>query len=197
MAAVSVTNQLSALHDVFDKIKEVYYVARPNTPLASLATFDMEWPVISDGVSFDTGEPSITKVKLTSGETWTTMSEAGDPTITFQVGSFSPEIADLFLNKETEEEVAMTNTVNGVTFGGIGYNLEPKKINCGIFMVAENREVAIYMPNVEVFANMVIEEDRPAYFNANITPLVSDTGDTLFILRPTGAIRRRTAKTTL
>ena len=77
MAKITVTNQLSALRAVFNKMDEVYYSKTPLTvsKLASAITVDMELPVLSDGVTFNTGEPETTEIKLTTGANWVTRTE--------------------------------------------------------------------------------------------------------------------------
>ena len=87
MAKITVTNQLSALRAVFNKMDEVYYSKTPLTvsKLASAITVDMELPVLSEGVTFNTGEPETTEIKLTTGETWMTRTRKGDSDISLQV----------------------------------------------------------------------------------------------------------------
>lgn len=77
MAKITVTNQLSALRAVFNKMDEVYYSKTPLTvsKLASAITVDMELPVLSDGVTFNTGEPETIETKLTTGANWVTRTE--------------------------------------------------------------------------------------------------------------------------
>ena len=55
MAEISITTKLEELKVLFNQMKEVYYVSKVNSDLATLAAFDMELPVLSDGVTFDTG----------------------------------------------------------------------------------------------------------------------------------------------
>lgn len=175
---ISITKDIASLRVLFDKIKNVYFIKEPKS-LAELQAIDMELPVISDGVSFDTGAPSETKVKLTTGETWTSIAEAGDPSITFQVGSFAAEVCELFLNKVEGEEVFMGGddttasgyTLNGKAYKGTGYNLEAKKTIGGLLLLSEDKSMGIYMPKNEIFSSLVIEEGKPAYFNISVTPV--------------------------
>ena len=67
MAEISITTKLEELKVLFNQMKEVYYVSKVNSDLATLAAFDMELPVLSDGVTFDTGAADVSKIKLTTG----------------------------------------------------------------------------------------------------------------------------------
>ena len=67
MAEISITTKLEAGPWLFNQMKEVYYVSKVNSDLATLAAFDMELPVLSDGVTFDTGAADVSKIKLTTG----------------------------------------------------------------------------------------------------------------------------------
>lgn len=73
MAEISITTKLEELKVLFNQMKEVYYVSKVNSDLATLAAFDMELPVLSDGVTFDTGAADVSKIKLTTGATWTSI----------------------------------------------------------------------------------------------------------------------------
>ena len=45
MAEISITTKLEELMVLFNQMKEVYYVSKVNSDLATLAAFDMELPV--------------------------------------------------------------------------------------------------------------------------------------------------------
>ena len=115
-------------------------MSKVNSDLATLAAFDMELPVLSDGVTFDTGAADVSKIKLTTGATWTSIANAGDSDIQFQVPSVAGKINDLLLNKKAET-VTMTATIDGETYEGEGYNIEPKKVIGGLFMRSEDRHL--------------------------------------------------------
>ena len=55
MAKITVTNPLSSLRAVFNKMDEVYYLSKELTvtALGSAITPDLELPVLSDGVTFN------------------------------------------------------------------------------------------------------------------------------------------------
>ena len=160
MAEISITTKLEELKVLFNQMKEVYYVSKVNSDLATLAAFDMELPVLSDGVTFDTGAADVSKIKLTTGATWTSIANAGDSDIQFQVPSVAGKINDLLLNKKAET-VTMTATIDGETYEGEGYNIEPKKVIGGLFMRSEDRQTALFLPNVEGYSNFVSEQDKP------------------------------------
>ncbi len=182
MAEMVITTSLGDLKVLFNKMKEVYYVTAPNSDLATLATLDMELPVLSDGVTFDTGAPDVTRVKLTTGVNWTSMATPGDADIQFQVASVAGPINELLLNKKVET-VAMTATMDGVTYEGAGYDLEPKKVTGGLFLRSEDRQTALFLPNIEAYSSLVSEEDKPGYFNVIVTPLADESGATVYILK--------------
>lgn len=182
MAEFTITKPLGEVKTLFNKIKEVYYIATANQLPSAISKADMELPVISDGVTFNTGEADVTKVKLTTGETWTSMATAGDSDITFQVGSFDESVNALMLN-ERGESVSMMSTIDGATYSGKGYDLEPKKLTGALLLCAQDKSLVIYLPNVEIYSSMVIEDGKPGYFNAKVTPLASTTGQALYILK--------------
>lgn len=186
MAELVKTKSLGELKVLFNKIKEIYFVSDTTLTPATLSTVDMELPVISDGVTFDTGQPSVTKVKLTTGETWTSISEAGDSSIAFQISSVAGIINDTFMNKQGDA-VSMTTTVEGNTYSGQGYDLEPKKVEGGLFMLSEDRQTAIYLPHVEIYSNFVVDQSKTGYFNLACTPLASKTGQAIYILTKSAA----------
>ena len=83
--AISITNK-DTLKQIFDKVSRVYYFASSNTALGS-QTQALEFPVLEDGVSFNTGDPDKSEVKLTDGTTWTSKVKQGESDISFQVSS--------------------------------------------------------------------------------------------------------------
>ena len=182
MAAISITTKLEELKVLFNQMKEVYYVKTANTALASLTTFDMELPVLEEGVTFDTGAAEVEKVKLTTGATWTSVANAGDADIQFQVASVAGAINELLMNKAVDT-TAMTATIDETTYEGEGYNLEPKKVSGGLFMRSEDRATALFLPNIEAYSNLVSENGKPAYFNITVSPLNDSNGASIYILR--------------
>lgn len=176
-----VTTKLADLKVLFNKIKEVYYTSTPNLTLENLTQVDMELPVLSDGVTFDTGAPSVTAIKLTTGETWTSIAEAGDASIEFQISSIAGAINDVFLNKQVDE-ATMGVAVEGNTYKGVGYDLEPKKVTGGLFMLSEDRQTAVFLPNVEIYSSYVIDQSKSGYFNLAVTPLAANNGAAIYML---------------
>lgn len=187
MAKLTISTGLAELQKLFNKMKEVYYVTTPNKDLASLAAFDMELPVVDDGITFNTGEPEVTPVKLTTGENWTSYAKAGDPDISIQVASIAGKVNNLLMDKKGAAKT-MTNGFGengGETYQGQGYALTPKKTTGALFFRSEDRQSAIWLPNVEMYSNLVVESDKPAYFNIKITPLAGDDGEAIVPLMRT------------
>ena len=139
MAAITVTNPLSALRAVFNKMDEVYYKSTPLTvaELATAITVDMELPVLEDGVTFNTGEPETTEIKL------------GDSDISLQVASLKGKINDLFMDKK-EDVSSSSNFDATATYAGAAYSLAPKKVSGALIMMSDSKDVIVILPNIEM-----------------------------------------------
>lgn len=189
MAKITVTNQLSALRAVFNKMNEVYYSKTPLTvsKLASAITVNMELPVLSDGVTFNIGEPETTEIKLTTGANWVTRTEKGDSDISLQVASLKGIINELFMDKK-EEIVSTSNLSEDESYLGAAYSMAPKKISGALIMMSENKDVIVILPSIEMYGSLVVADgDNPAYFNVTVTPLENEDGSDIFILEKQAA----------
>lgn len=189
MAKITVTNQLSALRAVFNKMDEVYYSKTPLTvsKLASAITVDMELPVLSDGVTFNTGEPETIETKLTTGTNWVTRTEKGDSDISLQVASLKGIINDLFMDKK-EEIVPTSNLAEDESYSGAAYSMAPKKISGALIMMSDSKDVIVILPSIEMYGSLVVADgDNPAYFNVIVTPLENEDGSDIFILEKQAA----------
>ena len=180
MAEITITKKIEELQQIFDRINKVFYVTTPNTAMVDLTTFDIELPVISDGVTFDMGSPDVTRVRLTTRQLWTSMAELGDPDISFQVSSVSEEISSMFMSKVGA--VSQTSTVGGISFSGAGYDMTAKKVNGGLYLLSDDEKNAIFMPNVEMYGSLIVEQGSvPSYFNVQVTPLPSEEGQIIIL----------------
>lgn len=187
MSEITIAKTLEDLKSIFNKMKNVYFTKTINQALTALANLDMELPVLDGGVNFDTGAADISKIKLTTGSIWTSLANAGDADISFQVASVAGEINKLLLN-EKAQSAAMTATINGKTYEGAGYNLEPKKVTGALFLTSEDGASAIYLPNVEMYSNFVSEQDKPGYFNISVSPVNDKSGASIYILKEKAAV---------
>lgn len=172
MAAVTVTKDVSALRILFNKVGRIYFTSEVDKTPETLTTLDFRLPILEDSVEFDTGEPDIETVNLTTGEKWTTMTTAGEPNITMQCASFAREITGLFLNETTPTIGPMT--LDGNAYAGMGYDLSAKKVTGGLLLMGEDRDMVIFLPHVEIYSSIGIEQNVPGYFTMNVTPLASE-----------------------
>lgn len=182
MAEATITTTLDQLEVLFNQMKEVYFIATPNQELSAINAFDMEVPVLDDGVTFNTGEADVTKVKLTTGRIWTSVADAGDADIQFQIASVAGKINDTFMTKKVAT-ATMAATLDGVTYEGSGYDFSPKKVKGAFFMRSEDRSTAIYLPNVEGYASFISERGKPGYFNTTWSPKNDTHGAGIYILQ--------------
>lgn len=184
--AVTVSTTKDNLKKIFDKVNRVYYFPDSTKSLAS-QTGGIEFPVLSDGVSFNTGDPDKNEVKLTDGTTWTSKVKQGDSDISFQVSSVHETINNLLMEKKTNSSI--TAEFDGVTYTGDGYSLAPKKVSGALLMTSEDKTTAIYLPNVEIFASFNGEggDDSTGYYNVAVTPLTDSTGAAFYPLSGTSS----------
>lgn len=184
MAKITVTNPLSSLRAVFNKMDEVYYLSKELNvaALAKAITADLELPVLSDGVTFNSGEPETTEIKLTTGENWVVRTEKGDSDISLQVASLKGAVNDLFMDKVKDVE-ASTNFDATASYAGAAYSLAPKKVGGSLIFMSDNKDVVVILPSVEMYGSLVVADgDNPAYFNVTVTPLSNTDGSDIIIL---------------
>lgn len=187
MAEISIQTGLSALEKHFCQMHRIFYIATPNQALSAITKFDMELPVLEDGVGFDTGAPSVNRIKITEGRTICSSASQGDPSINFQVASIAGAINDLLMDKGTgtaATDTAIGGTIDGVTYKGKGYSLAPKKVTGALFMTSKDKKSAIYLPNVEMFSSFNGEggDNTTGYYNVEVTPLADDKGAAFYPL---------------
>lgn len=187
-----VTTTKDTLKKIFDKVHRVYYFADNKTaqgvvkPLGQL-TNGVEFPVLEDGVTFNTGDPDKSEVKLTDGTTWTSKVSQGESDISFQVSSVHSTIMDLLMEKKTEAAIGTAVQIGDYDYTGQGYSLAPKKLSGALVMVSSDFLTGVYLPDVELFASFNGEggDDSTGYFNVSVTPLTDANGAGFYILSGT------------
>lgn len=186
MAGLTVTTKLTDLKTLFNDVKEVYFknAEIKAADLGKSFTADMEFPVLEEGVSFNTGDADVTEIKLTTGSTWVSKATKGDSDISFQVASIAGPVNSLLMNKVGTEITSTEGIlVDGVTYAGAAYSLAPKKVAGSLLMFSEDRQTIIALPNVEMYASLVAADgDNPAYFNVAVSPLENSEGADIMIL---------------
>lgn len=188
-----VTTTKDTLRTIFDKVHRVYYFANnlnSNGSVKALSelTGGIEFPVLEDGVTFDTGEPDTQDVKLTDGTTWTSKVSQGESDISFQVSSVHATINDILMEKKTAAVISTAVQVGEFDYTGQGYSLAPKKIGGALVMVSSDGLSGIYLPNVEMFSSFNGEggDDSTGYYNVTVVPLTDENGAGFYIL--TGSV---------
>lgn len=183
-----VSTSKDTLKTIFDKVNRVYYFANNKTngvvkALGQL-TGGIEFPVLEDGVSFDTGSPDKNEVKLTDGTTWTSKVSQGESDISFQVSSVHETINDILMEKKTTATIATAVQIGDYNYTGQGYALAPKKVGGALVMVSSDGLTGVYLPDVEMFASFNGQggDDSTGYYNVAVTPLTDANGAAFYIL---------------
>lgn len=177
---VSSTITVESLKKLFNRVTDVFF---SQTAVASVSELGEVWhiPVGSDGVNFDAGDPDITKYKLTNGEVWTAIADAGDSDVSFQVPSVHDTIASLFQNKITSAEESIT--LEGVTYKGHGYDTTPKKVAGAMLLRSQDKETVILLPNIEGYATPKLDDTgKPLYYNFQVTPEPNSKGVAIYYM---------------
>ena len=179
-------NDLETLRVLMTKMKNVYYFAAPNKGVSELGEAEMEFPVLEDGITFDTGAPEVSKIHLTEGRTWVSSAKDGTADITLNVSSIADAVNALFLG--TAKAAADTGlTINGKKYVGAGYSLGAHKVTGALLFTDQAEVTAIYLPNIEAFASFTgIDGDNPAYYKVTVTPLADNDGASFYPLHVQG-----------
>ncbi|MBQ0113672.1 MAG: hypothetical protein KBT03_11120 [Bacteroidales bacterium] len=177
----------SSLKTLFSKLKNVYYNSDPITAstLSSQTGIqcELEFPVLSDGVSVNTGDAEVQEIKITTGSIWTSRADKGDSDISFQVASIDGKINDLFLTKKNNKSVSGIEIMNLGTFSGESYDLDVNKVTGSLILTDDNGQTVLILTNVEMYASLVVGDgDNPAYFNVTVTPSNNTDGAAIMIL---------------
>lgn len=177
---ITVTKTVEELKQLFNRVNDVYFHDSPVASVAALTSV-IAIPVGSDGVNFDAGDPDITKYKLTTGAIWTSIADAGDSDITFQVPSVADYIAEKFQNKVTTTKESLT--FEGETYKGSGFNFETKKVTGAIMMRSQDRQTIIILPNIEGYATAKLDDTgKPLYYNFSISPMNNSAGVAIYYM---------------
>lgn len=184
------------LQTLFAKASHIFYSKNQITS-ADLSTkgieFDLELPVLADGVTFNMGEPDKTETKLTTGIIWVSRADKGDSDISFQVSSMAGAVNDLFMTKKTASFSGVTfaksadfGIPEGNVYEGVSYASDVKKLTGSLLLTDDNAQTVIILPNIEAYAGLVVSDgDSPAYFNVSVTPKINSDGADIIVLTMT------------
>ena len=178
----------SNLQTLFAKVKNVYYNETPITKASFTSGIEceIELPVLSDGVTLNTGDVDKTEIKLTTGAIWVSRADKGDSDISFQVASIDGRINDLFLTKKASANVEGIEVMDLGTFAGDAYSLDVNKVTGSLVLTDDNKQTVIILTNVEMYASFTVADgDNPAYFNVQVTPKDNTDGAAIILLHKT------------
>ena len=190
--AASNTKEVTDLKSIFNSVNNVYF-KKAEIKTSDLSgeglTYDMELPILSDGVSFNTGEPDVTEVKLTTQRIWSRVVKKGDSDISFNVASVSDDITALLMKKVASSTVTgkAGAVVAGKTYSGSGFSLDPQTITGALVMVSEDKGCTIVLPWVQIVSSLnAADGDNPAYFQCKVTPCPNSDSVDIYILNEAG-----------
>lgn len=181
---------LSDLQQVMELMGEAYFYKKELTAADITTTEDIldsadfEMPLGDDGVTFDVGDPDITRKKITEGRNWITYAKRGDDDISFQVPSSADPVNELFMTKKTS--AAVSAKVGGGTYSGAGYSLKPKKVVGSWVFCNTDHTIVVILPNTENYGTYKGPKgDAEAYYNVAVTPMSNTADVDIYILHKT------------
>lgn len=191
--ALTVTKNIDDLGTIFSSVNQVYFKKGELTvaDLKKALTVDLELPIIEDSISFNTGEPDVTRIKLISGKIWSQKTKRGDSDISFNVASIDGTVNDLLLNKHNAAEIetgaGMLSTASEdatANYVGNAYDLDPKVVLGSLIFKSEDKTTIIVLPNAHIVSSLNASDgDNPAYFKMVVTPRPSSEGYEILILK--------------
>lgn len=189
--ALTVTKKIDDLGTIFASVNQVYFkkgeLSIANIESADL-TVDLELPIIEDSISFNTGEPDVTQIKLISGKIWSQKTKRGDSDISFNVASIDGAVNDLLLNKQSlgsnKNEISGSLIAeSGYVYKGQAYDLDPKVVLGSLIFISEDKTSVVVLPNAHIVSSFNASDgDNPAYFKVVVTPRQSAEGYEIIIL---------------
>lgn len=191
--ALTVTKNIDGLGTIFSSVNQVYFKKGELTvaDLKKALTVDLELPIIEDSISFNTGEPDVTQIKLISGKIWSQKTKRGDSDISFNVASIDGTVNDLLMNKQNAAEIetgaGMLSTASEdatANYVGNAYDLDPKVVLGSLIFKSEDKTTIIVLPNAHIVSSLNASDgDNPAYFKMVVTPRPSSEGYEILILK--------------
>lgn len=176
---IAIATQKESLHVIFQKVRRAYYFPDYSKAFGA-QTGGIEFPVLKDGVSFDTGEPDKNEVKLTDDTTWLSNVSQGDSDISLQISSVAKTVNELFLEKHGDP---VNGTFDGQAYALQGFSLAPKKVEGALLLTSPDKKTLVYLPHVEMYASFNGEggDDSTGYYNVTVTPLTDASGNAIYI----------------
>lgn len=191
--ALTVKKNIDNLGTIFSSVNQVFFKAGElkAEDLEAELTVDLELPIIEDSISFNTGEPGVTQVKLISGKIWSQKTKRGDSDISFNVASIDGVVNDLLLNKQNSDAIESGAGVLSektedatVVYEGNAYDLDPKVVLGSLIFKSEDKLTTFVLPNAHIVASLNASDgDNPAYFKMVVTPRQNSEGSEIFILK--------------
>lgn len=183
---------LNNLQKVMELMGEAYFFEKEIKPTDLTETADIldgadfEMPLGDDGVTFEVGDPDITRKKITEGRNWITFAKRSDDNISFQVPSFADKMNELWMHKATT--AAVKAKVGGDSYEGAGYQLKPKKVvGAWVFRNPEHT-ITVLLPLTENYGTFKgAKGDNEGYYNVAVTPIPNSANVDIYILHKVAA----------
>ena len=148
------------LKDVFSGLSSIMVVKGGISDFATI-TPDFDLPVTVDSLSMTQDAPTLNHYKVHGLQSdWAVTATPGDFTFSATVPSVHADLVEYFLGESND---VATAAINGEEYEGISATLNSVKLNMGIILLSEDKQKAVVVKKMAVYAT-------PNYENGSTTP---------------------------
>ena len=148
------------LKDVFSGLSSILVVKNGITDFATIAP-DFDLPVTVDSLSMTQDAPTLNHYKVHGLQAdWAVTATPGDFTFSATVPSVHKDLVGYFLGEAND---VSASSINGEEYEGISATLNSVKLNMGIVLLSEDKQKAVVVKKMAVYAT-------PNYENGSTTP---------------------------
>lgn len=148
------------LKDVFSGLSSIMVVKGGISDFATI-TPDFDLPVTVDSLSMTQDAPTLNHYKVHGLQSdWAVTATPGDFTFSATVPSVHSDLVEYFLGESND---VATSSINGEEYEGISATLNSVKLNMGIILLSEDKQKAVVVKKMAVYAT-------PNYENGSTTP---------------------------
>lgn len=159
---------------IFKGVSSVRFASTVQATLAT-AAWEFELPIVNDSFDVTQAAGTITPTNILGrAGAWATSGTSGDIAINFRIPSIEDSLLGIFYTKTATELSTADETQGAVTgaFEGYGYHLTSDMLEGSMLIISENRQKALFIPNLQGFPAIVLPDGNGTPMGIDITALL-------------------------